>query len=39
MAHRKRRSPGPDKKAFARTASKTKDINVKPKVMRGGIRL
>ena len=39
MAHRKKRSPRPDKKAFARTASKTKDVNVKPKMMRGGIRL
>lgn len=39
MAHRKRRNPSKDKKAFARTASKTKDVNVKPKIMRGGIRL
>lgn len=39
MAHRKKRRPAPDRKAFARTASKTKDINVKPKIMRGGIRL
>lgn len=39
MAHRKKRQPKADKKAFARTASKTKDINVKPKIMRGGIRL
>jgi len=39
MAHRFRRSPRADKKAFARTAIKTKDINVKPKIMRGGIRL
>lgn len=36
---RVRRSPVPDKKAFARTADKTKAINVKPRVMRGGIRL
>lgn len=39
MSHRSKRSPGPDKKAFARTATKTKDINVRPKIMRGGIRL
>lgn len=39
MSHRIRRSPGADKIAFARTASKTKDINVRPKIMRGGIRL
>lgn len=28
-----------DKKIFARTAAKTKKINVKPTSMRGGIRL
>lgn len=28
-----------DKKVFKHTAMKTKDINVKPRVMRGGIRL
>ena len=39
MSYRSKRSPGPDKRAFARTAAKTKDINVKPKIMRGGIRL
>ena len=39
MAHRVKRRPKPDKRAFARTASKTKDVNVKPKMMRGGIRL
>lgn len=39
MSHRLRRSPYADKKAFSRTAIKTKDINVKPKIMRGGIRL
>ena len=33
------RKPKADKRAFARTASKTKDINIKPRVMRGGIRL
>lgn len=39
MSKRQRRNPKADKKAFARTAVKTKDINVKPKIMRGGIRL
>lgn len=39
MAYRKKMKPKADKKAFARTATKTKDINVKPKIMRGGIRL
>ena len=39
MAHRESRNPSADKHAFARTASKTKDINVRPKIMRGGIRL
>ena len=36
---RKARNPRADKRAFARTAQKTKDINIKPRVMRGGIRL
>lgn len=39
MAYRVKRKPLADKRAFARTASKTKDINVRPKIMRGGIRL
>jgi len=39
MSYRTRRSPRADRKAFARTATKTKDINVRPKIMRGGIRL
>lgn len=39
MSYRKKRSPGADRQAFARTAMKTKDVNVKPKIMRGGIRL
>ena len=39
MSHRSTRDPAKDKAAFARTASKTKDINVRPKIMRGGIRL
>lgn len=36
---RKVRDPKRDKKVFARTATKSKDINLKPRVMRGGIRL
>lgn len=36
---RKARKPKADKRAFARTAMKSKDINLKPRVMRGGIRL
>lgn len=39
MSKRVARKPAADKKAFARTAAKTKNINVKPKIMRGGIRL
>ena len=39
MSHRIKRSAGADRHAFQRTASHTKDINVKPKIMRGGIRL
>lgn len=39
MSHRMKRTPAADRHAFRRTASKTKDINVKPKIMRGGIRL
>lgn len=30
---------GKDAKVFRRTATKTKKINIAPKVMRGGIRL
>lgn len=36
---RKVRKPKADRRAFARTAQKSKDINLKPRVMRGGIRL
>jgi hypothetical protein len=36
---RKKRNPKADKRAFARTAQKSKAINVKPQIMRGGIRL
>lgn len=28
-----------DKKIFRRTASKTKTINIKPRIMRGGIHM
>lgn len=28
-----------DKKVFARTAKKTRKVNINPKIMRGGIRL
>lgn len=38
-AYRKKRNPRADRRAFARTAVKTKDINVRPMNMRGGIRL
>lgn len=31
--------PKNDRKVFKRTAASTKNINVKPKVMRGGTRL
>lgn len=36
---RKRVSKGKDRKIFSKTAAKTKKINVKPAIMRGGIRL
>lgn len=39
MSYRKDVNPKSDKKFFARTATKTKDVNVRPKTMRGGIRL
>lgn len=39
MSYRSKRNPIRDKRAFARTAKKSKDINVKPRLMRGGIRL
>lgn len=31
--------PRNDRKVFKRTAASTKKVNVKPKVMRGGIRM
>lgn len=36
---RKKVNPRKDKKIFTNTAKKTKDINIRPTVMRGGIRL
>lgn len=39
MKHRVPLKKSKDKKIFRRTASKTKKINIAPKVMRGGIRL
>lgn len=37
--HRNKMSAGKDKVIFKRTAQKTKKINVKPHIARGGIRL
>lgn len=39
MAKRMRVKPRKDKKIFTNTAKKTKNINIVPHVMRGGIRL
>ncbi len=36
---RKKMSVRKDKKIFRNTADKSKKINIKPKIMRGGIRL
>lgn len=36
---RKRQPRGTDRKFFRRTASKSKAINIKPVIYRGGIRL
>lgn len=36
---RKRMKPGKDRRVFARTAKKSKKINVNPTIYRGGIRL
>ncbi len=36
---RKKMRPSSDKKMFRRTASKSKKININPKIFRGGIRL
>lgn len=36
---RQKVAPRKDSKVFRQTAQKTKTINVKPKIMRGGIRL
>lgn len=39
MYKRKPVKPSKDKKIFARTADKTKKVNIDPKPQRGGIRL
>lgn len=39
MSKRSRVSRRRDKRVFTRTASKSKKINVNPKIFRGGIRL
>lgn len=39
MSKRKKVNPSKDKKVFTNTAKKTKNINIAPHVMRGGIRL
>lgn len=39
MRHRSRVRPSSDISFFSRTAKRTKKVNVRPKVMRGGIRL
>lgn len=36
---RMRTRPKKDRKIFSRTAAKVKAVNVRPRVMRGGIRL
>lgn len=36
---RKRMKKSKDRKVFTRTASKSKKINIDPKIYRGGIRL
>lgn len=39
MLRRKRMNPRTDRKVFARTATRTKKINIRPIAMRGGTRL
>lgn len=39
MSHRKRTYKPKDRRIFRNTAAKTKEINLAPKIMRGGIRL
>lgn len=39
MAHRKKMKASKDHRVFTATAKKTKAINIKPKIMRGGTRL
>lgn len=39
MAYRKRVKPRKDNKIFTQTAMKTKKINIRPHISRGGIQL
>lgn len=39
MKHRSTVKPSSDIRFFSRTAKRTKKVNIKPKIMRGGIRL
>lgn len=39
MRHRTRTVKSIDRRIFARTARKTKKMNVEPKILRGGIKL
>lgn len=39
MKYRSSVRPFSDKRFFSRTAKKTKKINIRPKILRGGIRL
>lgn len=39
MNRKQVKNSGGDKKRFTRTATKTKKINIAPKISRGGIRL
>lgn len=39
MSHRRSTYKPKDRKIFRNTASKIKEINLMPKIMRGGIRL
>lgn len=39
MAHRQKMKPKKDSKIFRNTATKSKKINIDPKIPRGGIRL
>lgn len=39
MRKRMKAPPAKDKSVFLRTANRTRDLNVKPTIRRGGIRL